>query len=166
MSTERFYEIVLPLKDKLYRHALSIVRERNEAEDIVQDVFLKLWDKRKELEIIDNLDAYCYRATRNLALDRISMKFIRKTENIEHNISELVETATPHTLYENSETVDNIEKCVDNLSEIQKAVFQLREIEGMSYKEIAILLDISNEMVKVNLFRARKHIKTLFSKIN
>ena len=94
MSTEKFYEIVLPLKDKLYRHALSIVRERNEAEDIVQDVFLKLWDKRKELVLIDNLDAYCYRATRNLALDRISMKSTRKTENLEYNISELVETAS------------------------------------------------------------------------
>lgn len=165
MSTESFYEIVLPLKDKLYRYALSIVRERYEAEDIVQDVFLKLWDKRKELALINNLDAYCYRSIRNLALDRISMMSIRKTEELESNILNLTEAITPHTLYENNETAHLIKKCIDNLSETQKAVFQLREIEGMSYKEISELLDMSNEMVKINLFRARKHIKTLFPKI-
>ncbi|HCA98797.1 MAG TPA: RNA polymerase subunit sigma-70, partial [Porphyromonadaceae bacterium] len=53
-----------------------------EAEDIVQDVFLKLWSKNNEWENIENLEAYCFRATKNLALDRVESLSIRRTENI------------------------------------------------------------------------------------
>ncbi|HUI33069.1 MAG TPA: sigma-70 family RNA polymerase sigma factor [Dysgonamonadaceae bacterium] len=164
MSTERFHEIVLPLKDKLYRHALSIIRDRSEAEDIIQDVLLKLWDKKKELSQIENLEAYCYRATRNLTLDRLSMKSFRKTETLDMKSFELTETTTPQTLFENKETASIIEQCIDELSETQKSVFQLREMEGMSYKEIAETLDLSQDIVKVSLFRARNNIKSALLK--
>ena len=164
MSTKRFYEIVLPLKDKLYRYALSIIRDRSEAEDITQDVLLKLWDKKKEITQIENLEAYCYRATRNLTLDRLSIKAFRKTETLDLKNNTLVETTTPQTLYETRETTSIIEQCIEGLSEIQRSIFQLREMEGMSYKEIAETLDLSLEMVKVNLFRARNNIKDSLSK--
>ena len=164
MSTERFHEIVLPLKDKLYRYALSIIRDRSEAEDIIQDVLLRLWDKKKELTQIENLEAYCYRATRNLTLDRLSMKAFRKTETLDLNSNTLIETTTPQTLYENRETASIIEQCIEELSETQKSVFQLREMEGMSYREIADNLDLSLEIVKVSLFRARNNIKDALSK--
>ena len=164
MSTERFHEIVLPLKDKLYRYALSIIRDRSEAEDIIQDVLLRLWDKKKELTQIENLEAYCYRATRNLTLDRLSMKAFRKTETLDLNSNTLIEATTPQTLYENRETASIIEQCIEELSETQKSVFQLREMEGMSYREIADNLDLSLEIVKVSLFRARNNIKDALSK--
>ena len=164
MSTERFHEIVLPLKDKLYRHALSIIRDRSEAEDIIQDVFLKLWDKKKELSRIENLEAYCYRATRNLTFDRLSKKSFRKTETLDTKDIELTETITPQTIFEDKETASIIEECINELSETQKSVFQLREIEGMSYKEIARTLDISEDIVKVSLFRARNNLKNALSK--
>ena len=164
MSTERFYEIVLPLKDKLYRYALSIIRDRSEAEDIIQDVLLRLWDKKKELAQIENLEAYCYRTTRNLTLDRLSIKAFRKTETLDLNSNILIEITTPQTLYETQEIASIIEECVGELSETQRSVFQLREMEGMTYKEIAENLDLSLEIVKVNLFRARNNIKNALSK--
>ena len=78
MSRDKFHRIILPLKDKLFRLAWSIVRDSAEAEDIVQDMFVKLWSKIDEWDNIENLEAYCFRATKNLALDRMESLEIRK----------------------------------------------------------------------------------------
>jgi RNA polymerase sigma-70 factor (ECF subfamily) len=75
------------------------------------------------------------------------------------------EQETPFSLISKKETQVNIYKCIEQLTENQKMIFQLREIEDMSYKEIAETLDITEDSVKVNLFRARKKIKELLSNI-
>lgn len=165
MSHDKFHRIILPLKDKLFRLAWSIVRNSAEAEDIVQDVFLKLWTKNDEWDEIENLEAYCFRVTKNLALDRVESLSLRRTENIasESENGVFADNITP--LFKMVETERNtlIYKCIDELSENQKMVFQLREIEGMSYKEIAEALEISEDLVKVSLFRARNKMKELLS---
>ncbi|HBQ55650.1 MAG TPA: RNA polymerase subunit sigma-70 [Porphyromonadaceae bacterium] len=165
MSHDKFHRIILPLKDKLFRLAWSIVRDSAEAEDIVQDVFLKLWSKNNEWENIENLEAYCFRATKNLALDRVESLSIRRTENIAPELENgiFADHVTPFFKLVETERNTLIYRCINQLSESQKAVFQLREIEGMSYKEIAQVLDISEDLVKVNLFRARNKLKELLS---
>lgn len=162
---DKFHSIVLPLKNKLYRFALSIVYDSAEAEDIVQDIMLKLWSKKDEWDQIENLEAYCFKATKNLSLDKLASKELRKTESIDEDkeSSSITEHETPFSLISRKETQSNIYKCIEQLSENQKMVFQLREIEEMSYKEIAEALDITEDSVKVNLFRARKKIKELLS---
>ena len=72
MSTDSFHTIILPLKEKLFRLSYGIVRNRAEAEDILQDLLLKLWSKREEWDSIENLEAYCYRAIKNMSLDRLA----------------------------------------------------------------------------------------------
>ena len=165
MSHDKFHRIILPLKDKLFRLAWSIVRDSAEAEDIVQDIFLKLWMKNGEWNEIENLEAYCFRATKNLAFDRIESLTIRRAESIpsETETGTLADYATP--LFKLVETERNtlLYRCIDELPENQKMVFQLREIEGMSYKEIAEALEISEDLVKVSLFRARNKMKELLS---
>lgn len=165
MSHDKFHRIILPLKDKLFRLAWSIVRDSAEAEDIVQDVFLKLWLKMTSGDNIKNLEAYCFRATKNLALDRVESLSIRKTENIAPELESGIFTDHVTPFFKLVETERNtlIYRCIDQLSKNQKMVFQLREIEGMSYKEIANALNISEDLVKVSLFRARNKLKELLS---
>lgn len=168
MKSDIFHQIVMPLKDKLYRLALSIVKDRAEAEDIVQDVLLKIWSKKDELENIENIEAYCYRSTKNLSFDRLESKALRSTESIDSDVEYLLlkDSDNPHSSFVLKEQSEYIRKCIDELSENQRLVFQLREIEGMSYKEISDTLDISEELVKVSLFRARRKIKELLEKLN
>ncbi|HHV85507.1 MAG TPA: RNA polymerase sigma factor [Petrimonas sp.] len=165
MSHDKFHRVILPLKDKLFRLAWSIVRDSAEAEDIVQDVFLKLWTKNEEWDNIENLEAYCFRTTKNLAFDRVEALSIRKTENIapESESGVFTDNITPYFKLVETERNTLIYRCIDRLPENQKMVFQLREIEGMSYREIAEALDISEDLVKVNLFRARSKMKELLS---
>ena len=165
MSHDKFHRIILPLKDKLFRLAWSIVRDSAEAEDIVQDIFLKLWTKNGEWDEIENLEAYCFRATKNLAFDRIESLTIRRAESIpsETEARSLADYATPLFKLVETERSTLFYRCIDELPENQKLVFQLREIEGMSYKEIAEALEISEDLVKVSLFRARNKMKELLS---
>lgn len=141
------------------------MRDSAEAEDIVQDIFLKLWTKHDEWNEIENLEAYCFRATKNLAFDRVESLSIRRTENIASDSESgvFVDNITPFFKLVESERNTLLYKCIDELPENQKLVFQLREIEGMSYKEIAEVLKISEDLVKVNLFRARNKMKDLLS---
>jgi RNA polymerase sigma-70 factor (ECF subfamily) len=77
-----------------------------------------------------------------------------------------IDTKNPHSAFVEKEQIDIIFRCVEKLSENQRMVFQLREIEGMSYKDIAKSLNMSEELVKVSLFRARRKIKELLEELN
>lgn len=161
MSTDKFHQIILPLKDKLFRLALSIIRNKRDAEDIVQDVLLKLWTKKEEWNEIENLEAYCFRMTKNLALDRIASANFRLMESVDSTTinTTIIDDETPYQRFVRDEQISLIYKGMEDLSENQKLVFQLRDIEGLSYKEIAEIADISEELVKVSLFRARKRLR-------
>lgn len=163
MSSDKFHRLIFPLKDKLFRLAMSIVRDKTDAEDIVQDIFVKLWTKKDEWENIENLEAYCFRATKNLAFDRLESLSIRKTENIPAESGNFVDYQTPLLKLVETERNNYMHNCIDQLSENQKMVFQLREIEEMSYREISEILNISEDLVKVTLFRARNKMRQLLS---
>ncbi len=160
MNSDIFFQIVLPLKDRLFRTALSIVRDTVEAEDLVQDVLLKLWKKRNDWEMIENLEAYCLRAIKNMALDKVTSHSVQKTESFDNaNDNNILDDQTPHSLFIIKESYNLLQKHMNNLPENQKLCFQLREIEGMSYKDISEVLEISEENVKISLYRARRKLK-------
>lgn len=166
MGIDLFNKKILPLKDKLFRLAWMILRDQREAEDVVQDVMLKVWSKKDKWELIGNIEAYCYRSTRNLALDRQAMSTFRRTDSIDEKEDATADYYTPYLQLIHQEKLHLIYKCVNELPMMQKTVFQLREIEEMSYKQIAHTLDMTVESVKINLFRARKKIKEMISNIN
>lgn len=165
MNIDSFHTVILPLKDKLFRLAYSIVRAKVEAEDILQDVLLKLWSKRDEWDYIENLEAYCFRITKNAALDRLASMAIRKTGTIDPEKENLffVENRSPHSEMVRKEQRWAIHNSIEMLSENQRLVFTLREIEGMSYREIAEALSISEDLVKISLHRARQKMKEMLS---
>lgn len=160
-----FRDNILPLKDKLFRLALRITFDSSEAEDIVQDTLIKVWDKRDEWQQIESIESYCMTITRNLAIDR-SQKMEARNMELTPEAQEMPDTLTPEKLFEQDEQLRLIHQVINSLPEKQRTIVQLRDIEGKSYKEIAEILGITEEQVKVNLFRARQRIKTEINGIN
>lgn len=158
MGQDRFKKNVLPLVDKLFRLALSITGNKQDAEDVVQDTLFNLWRKKNEWSTIQNLEAYCFRSTRNIALDKLALKE-NQQECIPNNFDLPEQKINAQEQLEKDEQMHLLEMCVKRLPEKQQTIFQLREIEGFTYKQIADILNLSEEQVKVNLFRARQKIK-------
>jgi len=159
MTLERFQQTVLPLKDRLFRLALRLTSNRPEAEDIVQEVFIRLWKKREDLANVQNLEAWAVRMTKNLTIDRLRSKK-HQTEDLPI-ASGTPDSETPHSITERKDTLDYIRKLMDQLPLKQKSVMQLRDVEGYSYQEIAQALEMPMNQVKVYLFRARQTMKNL-----
>lgn len=159
MNLKDFKEDILPFKNKLFRLALRMVNDAMEAEDIVQEVFIKLWKNKKDLDHISNLEAWAMRMTKNLTIDKLRMKG-RNQESIDNNFTALDKNASPYELAVRNDTFSHIKGMMNQLPDKQKSIMHLRDIEGMSYQEIAEILDLPLNQVKVNLFRARKQIKT------
>lgn len=166
MELKKFKEEILPLRDKLFRIALRITCNREEAEDIVQDIMLKMWQLRSEWHTIENKEAYCCTMSRNLALGRLALKD-NQSENVEEaRLSALAEENSPTGELEEAEIRGLLRNCIARLPANEKSVMELRDLEGMSYKEVASTLQVTEAQVKINLFRARKKIKEMFSKID
>ena len=156
---------ILPLKDKLFRLALRITLDRAEAEDIVQDTLIRVWDKRDEWNRMDSVEAYCLTVTRNLAIDRSQKKEAQNVE-LTPETQEMPDALVPDRQMEQDEQVSIVHQLINGLPEKQRSIIQLRDIEGKSYKEIAEILELTEEQVKVNLFRARQRIKAKYNEIN
>ena len=158
MSTEAFKEHILPVKNKLFRLALRILEDVGEAEDVVQEVFLKLWKNRHQMTEIVNTDAWCMRMTKNLEIDKWRSKQ-KRMESLKETFDAPATIKTPFQFTVMKDTLKHIKKLMDALPEKQKLTMHLRDIEGMTYKEIADILSIPVNQVKVNLFRARKQVR-------
>ena len=164
MQEISFRNDILPLKDKLFRLALRITLDRAEAEDVVQDTLIKVWNRRDEWAQFDSIEAYCLTIARNLAIDR-SQKMEAQHIGLTPETQEMPDALTPDRQLEDSERLKLVHKMVNELPEKQRTILQLRDIEGKSYKEIADLLQVTEEQVKVNLFRARQRIKLKYNEI-
>ncbi|MEG1563746.1 MAG: RNA polymerase sigma factor [Bacteroides sp.] len=165
MQEISFRNDILPLKDKLFRLALRITLDRAEAEDVVQDTMIRVWSKRDEWSQLDSVEAYCLVVTKNLAIDR-SQKKEAQTVELTPLLEEKADTSGPYDQLVNQERLNIIHRLVNELPEKQRLIMQLRDIEGESYKEIANVLQITEEQVKVNLFRARQKIKQQYIEID
>ena len=165
MKEISFRDDILPLKDKLFRVALRITFDRAEAEDIVQETLIKVWNKRQELSELDSIEAYCLTLTKNLAIDQRE-KMDSRTEELTPEHDRLQNEPNPHEVLEQKERLKLVHQLIEELPEKQRQIVQMRDIEEKSYKEIADALDITEEQVKINLFRARQKVKQGFLRLN
>ena len=166
MRNISFRDDILPLKNQLFRLALRITLNRFEAEDIVQDTLIKVWNRRSDWEDIDSIEAFSLTICRNLSLDRI-----KKKENDNNSLEDVkgvepLSSSNPQDRMIQADRVNLIRQIVDSLPEKQRSCMQLRDFEGKSYKEIAVILDITEEQVKVNIFRARQAVKQRYLKLD
>ena len=164
MKKISFRNDVLPLKDKLYRMALRITFDTAEAEDIVQDTLIKVWDKREEWPQLASIEAYCMTICRNLSLDRREKKEAQHIA-LDENLHNRPDVSTPYDKMAASDSIRILGELLKGLPQTQQDIVQLREIEGKSYKDIATVLNLSEEQVKVYLFRARQRIKQRYKEI-
>jgi RNA polymerase sigma factor (sigma-70 family) len=157
MTPETFKIEVLPIKDRLFRFAKRIINNLPEAEDIVQEVFLRLWKKRDHLAEYRSVEALAMIITKNLCYDYLKSKN-RLTDELtslnDGSSGSVVELQT-----EFSESRNLIKELINCLPEKQRMVIQLRDIEGFEFEEIAEITGTNLNAVRVNLSRARRTIR-------
>ena len=163
MKTISFQTNILPLKNELYRLALRITQNPAEAEDVVQETMMKVWSRRDEWERIESIEAFCLTICRNLSLDKLR-RMDNQVQSLDADIdpSDSRVASNPEEQTVQRDRVQLVRQLIDQLPEKQRSVMQLRDIEGKSYRDIATILNISEEQVKVNIFRARRTIKERF----
>ena len=165
MKKISFRNDILPMKDILFRLALRITLNREEAEDIVQDTLIKVWNRRDSWDTIDSIEAFSLTICRNIALDRMRLHENRNASLDDSDTVGNESTDTASNPYERTvqrEKVEIVRNIIDGLPEKQRSCMQLRDFEGKTYKEIATVLGITEDQVKVNIFRARQTIKQQF----
>lgn len=160
MQIAKFSEMLSPYKDKMFRYAYNIVGSRFAAEDVVQEAMIKIWKRREQFVEIENKEAWCVTVTRNLAIDKLRAEKKKRANDITeyHHISDAA--PAPDKQLEQKDAVAKVRELIDNLSPQQKEIITLRDIEGYTYQEIADIVGISIDQVKVNLHRARKSLRT------
>ena len=160
MKQINFSNDILPMKDQLFRLALRITLNREEAEDIVQETLIKIWNNRLAWSDIKSIEAYAMTICRNLSIDR-QRQAEKKHEAADSDIADTHadNEPNPYEQLQQNDRINIIKNIMDSLPEKQKSCLQLRDIESKSYKEIAEIMSITEEQVKINIFRARQKIK-------
>lgn len=166
MKKISFRTDVLPLKNELFRLALRITLNKADAEDVVQETMIRVWNRREQWQQIESIEAFCLTICKNLALDRQKRMETRNTslEEVGHDAPDNSYSANPEEQAVQRDKVERVRKLMNQLPEKQRICIQLRDVEGKSYKEIATIMDITEQQVKVNIFRARQTVKQEFLK--
>ncbi|MDR1555653.1 MAG: sigma-70 family RNA polymerase sigma factor [Tannerellaceae bacterium] len=164
MELETFKIRVLPLREKLLNISLRLTEEKADAEDIVQEAFLKLWHIRNTLDDYQSVEALAVTVTRNLALDALRT---RKPGGKEPDtLLADPESRNPEELLEQQDAIDCIRRLISRLPSLQQTIIRMKDIDGYEVEEIAEITGSRIEAVRVNLSRARKKIKEQWIAIN
>ena len=157
LAFDRVYELY---SHKLFSFVFKILKNESEAEDIVQEVFVKIWESRNKLEDCKLLNSYIFTIAYNNSIDLIR-KRINNTKYLEHLRNSSVIYTTPNSIseLEFSELNTQTEKLIANLPERQKQVYQLHREEGLTYSEIAEKLGISKNTVENHMVKALKYLR-------
>ena len=145
METIDFRQDLLPLKDKIFRLALRVCLNREEAEDITQDILVRAWEQRQMLAGVRSIEAWVLTATHRLAIDHLRQRE-RQNESLD------------------DERRQRLRQCIDSLPPPQRTIIQLRDIEGHSVAETAAITGLSEDNVKVLTHRARQALKNFITK--
>ena len=162
MSKTIFEHKIIPHSQKMYRYALSILKDSESANDVVQECLMKIWNKREMLSSINSPESWAMRITRNQCYDWVKTnRFTINTDEV-YNLSQEEETDYESILKDSQKW---LEKIMASLSQKNREVFHLREVEEMTYQEIAEVMSLSLSDVKVSVHRTRQKIKSSFQKI-
>ncbi|GHC52744.1 RNA polymerase sigma factor [Ulvibacter litoralis] len=156
MKQTEFIATVLPFKDMLYRLAKRILVSSDEAEDAVQEVYLKLWKGKDKIKKYKSPQAFAVTMTKNYCLDRLKSK---QASNLKIVHSNYQANESLERQLEANDGVSIVFKLMESLPAQQKIIMQLRDIEEFEFSEIAKMVDSNETAVRVSLSRARKTIR-------
>lgn len=156
MTDDQFLKHVQSITGILFRLSLSILNNKEDAEDAVAEVVSKMWERRHTLPGKTNVEGYMVITTRNYCLDRIKLRK-RKFVHLDAGVPDREMDA--ETNWVNSENTREIQRIIASLPEKQQIILHLRMVESMSIENIAVWMNEEKNTIEVNLFRARKKIK-------
>ncbi len=160
MNQQEFLTKLLPMKQQIFRFALSMLRRHAEAEDVTQDIFERLWQRRDELDCVASVEGFVMRSVRNLCLDRL-----RNERRHDDKLQLLGHDERVARQPEGFDIRDHMAKVMALLPEKQQLIVQLRDVEGRDIEEIAAVVGDDAPTVRVTLSRARKKIREELQKI-
>lgn len=166
MTNKEFKETFLPLERKLFAVGYKIIKNKEDTRDILQDLFIKIWNKRDELNDIKNAEAYCVTILKHMCYDFLrSSKYHMDEEFIDRNSSKLRDEDLQKKV-EDRDKVNIVKKIILKLPDKQRNVFILRDLKEYTFNEIEKHTGITNSNSRVLLSRARKYIRDNFNRIN
>jgi RNA polymerase sigma-70 factor, ECF subfamily len=164
MTRADFNDLVRQLSRNLYGYAFRILRNQEEAEDAVQEVFIKLWNMGGKLDKYNSVAALATTMTKNICIDLLRKKKDIVNEDFKELGLKSADNSSPYELLESRESGDILFHIINQLPAIYKDVIELKEIQGLTYEEIADKTKMNINTIRVNLSRARKIIRGEFNK--
>lgn len=165
MDTKCFKEHFLPLNKKLYLIAVRFTGNATDAEDMVQEAYLKLWNKKDELDNIINSEAFAVSVLKNICLDFLRSKR-NTTTTLDHKTEySLVSEFSAENRVESSDELKHVINIIEQFPLQQQTVIKLRHLMEYSMQEIEEQTGLSNINIRTILSRARKKIREQFVKI-
>jgi RNA polymerase sigma-70 factor (ECF subfamily) len=143
----------------LVRYAKSIIKDHDSAEEIVQDLFVRIWQERSKLKIESSLNGYLYRAVHNKCLHKIDHQRVVNRYEQEMIKTDKGESATPADIIQYSELIDKIADIIERLPERCGKIFLMNRFDGLKYAEIADKLSISIKTVEADMGKALKEFR-------
>lgn len=163
MELEKFKSDVVPLRNKLQNVAKNMLANEVDAEDAVQETFLRLWNQRSQLNNHPNVGGFAMQTLKNICIDRLRAE--RHNVSLD-GISIAGNSITPYTFTEQQDSVLIIRNIIDSLPETQRQIITLRDVDGYELGEIAAIIGSEESTVRVNLSRARKAVRDKFLSMN
>jgi RNA polymerase sigma-70 factor (ECF subfamily) len=162
MEIKKFKILVLPLRSKLNGYACKLLDNTEDAQDATQEVMMKLWERRDELEKYHSIEAFAMTLIHNTCID---MQRTKKTNlPLIETLNEDFTTSAEHLLEIRSE-VELVKQIIEALPDIQRLTIQMKDVEGYENEEIAEIIGGNVETVRSNLSRARKKVRDMYLQI-
>jgi RNA polymerase sigma-70 factor (ECF subfamily) len=162
MTQSEFLNIVLPFKDKVFRLAKRLLVSKEEAEDATQEILLKLWNKKEQIQDYKNVEAFSMTMTKNFCLDKLKSKHAQNLKIVHNNYQD--NNVSLQKQVEVNDSLSWVSKLMEELPEQQKIIMQLRDIEQYDFNEISKMLDMNETAIRVSLSRARKTLREKLTK--
>lgn len=157
MTNREFEKFIYRQKDNMFRFALSILKNNENAEDAVQEIALRLWRNKNSLDKFQNPESYCLKTLKNYCLDELRKQNHRSNYHANHQAACFNEPEV-----ENLDMVEKIKQELDNLPTQQRMAIELKDFLGYSYEEISEILEMNVTAIRVNVSRGKKKLNEIF----
>ena len=155
-----FYHIYERYCKRLYGFVFKYIKQKEDAEEIVQELFYVLWKDRDKLQILHSVKSYLYGAIRNQSLQYCEHVNVRERYK-EHqlNAEEQVPDSTPEEMLEYKELEEVINRTLKKLPQRRQAIFRMHRLEGLKYKEIADTLSLSVKTIEAEMTKTYQELR-------